>query len=732
MSLNRDPIEMNILIVSKEYPPETASGGIGTYVHQLAHTLADMGHHVEVITEGMQLRGSSMDGKVHVHRTYPPGKWVLRINRWTKNKFNNLMFAAKIYRRVRNTAVDIVETQNWDYPGIFLSLLKKQPVVTRLVTPLAEVLQTRIADPSRKSFNTIRILEVFWCWLEKISVLRSDALMTSSSAHAEYMRNIYGRKGLPIEVVPLGIKLPQMQEKARFPQNSSECLNILYVGRLEPRKGILALLKAIPEVVKHYPDVQFHIVGKDTFYGPGGTSYKSYCLQSLDAGYHKFVKFHGYLSNEDLQKAYKECDIFVAPSLYESFGLIYIEAMAYGKPVIGCRTGGVPEIVDHGRTGLLVPPEDHCKLADAVVSLCGNAQLREEMGRAARKEVERRFSSEKMAENTIEFYKTVIKEFIKSRKNSIYVKTKKSQFEEIEFCKIVDHVSDPSKPFEPKVSVIIPTYNRENPLCDTLRSALGQKYPNYEIIVVDQTKKHTAETESFLQSIGKRINYYKLETPSLPNARNYGMKKASGEIIIYIDDDVELSEAFIENHVKVYRNCSQIAGVAGGITGDGDFMRHSPPLPGFTKWGEFYGAFSTKRRGRCGTARGCNMSFRRDLLEAVGGFDVQYLASATREESDLCLRFRKKGYHIFFEPDAWLYHKELTEGGCKTDEKNIPRPQNWVTYHNEFYFFLKNFSWWRLPGYFVHVYSWYSGTIGQRLPLVMKGFFKACRSYSRL
>jgi glycosyltransferase involved in cell wall biosynthesis len=184
--------------------------------------------------------------------------------------------------------------------------------------------------------------------------------------------------------------------------------DVLFVGRLEKRKGLETLFKAIPLVLEEVPDAQFHIVGKDTNLAPNGGSYRDYLLQNLDKKYHKNVRFVGYVNDNELKDFYRNCDIFVAPSLYESFGLIYLEAMAWGKPVIGCDVGGVPEIVEDGETGILIPPEDENALAEAIINL-KDEKLRAKMGEQARKKIKERYTREKMALNSSEIYREIVK-----------------------------------------------------------------------------------------------------------------------------------------------------------------------------------------------------------------------------------------------------------------------------------------------------------------------------------
>lgn len=120
------------------------------------------------------------------------------------------------------------------------------------------------------------------------------------------------------------------------------------------------------------------------------------------------LHFLGHVETEMLERYYRCCDLFVAPSLYESFGFIYIEAMSFAKPVIGCSVGGVPEVIRDGVNGKLVPPEDPAALAMEMLRLLRDEPLRRKMGRQARAGVEANFTRERMVENTLVAYGQLI------------------------------------------------------------------------------------------------------------------------------------------------------------------------------------------------------------------------------------------------------------------------------------------------------------------------------------
>ncbi|MDJ0508940.1 MAG: glycosyltransferase family A protein, partial [Crocosphaera sp.] len=119
----------------------------------------------------------------------------------------------------------------------------------------------------------------------------------------------------------------------------------------------------------------------------------------------------------------------------------------------------------------------------------------------------------------------------------------------------------------PIISLIIPTYRREQILKDTLEEVLRQDYPHLEVIVVDQTETHDPTIQTYLEKLVEthKIKWFRLNWSSLPGARNYGVRQAHGEIILFIDDDVQLPPNYLQAHVAVYEKNAEIGAVAGRV-----------------------------------------------------------------------------------------------------------------------------------------------------------------------
>ena len=235
------------------------------------------------------------------------------------------------------------------------------------------------------------------------------------------------------------------------------------------------------------------------------------------------------------------------------------------------------------------------------------------------------------------------------------------------------------------VSLIIPTYNRFELPCKTISHVLDQGYPDYEVLVVDQSDR-TAPCMKELLSHDSRIKYFKIEEKGLPNARNYGVSKARGEIILFCDDDVMLSRGFVSHHARNYEDES-VAGVAGRVLSQGPSSsvkryEDNPRRIAKIRWFDLYqyDNFDSNVRTPADHAQGCNMSFRREIILRLGGFDKRFGGTAHLEETDFCIRLRNAGYGMAFDPEAELIHLKDTSGGCRASDW-----QNWFYWYGHNY-----------------------------------------------
>jgi len=252
-----------------------------------------------------------------------------------------------------------------------------------------------------------------------------------------------------------------------------------------------------------------------------------------------------------------------------------------------------------------------------------------------------------------------------------------------------------------KVSLIIPTYNRDEYLVDTLKCALLQNFDDYEIIVVDQSLQHKTDTLAFLEKHNEQIIYIKSETPSLTIARNIGVNASRGEVIIMVDDDTIFNENLIREHWNAHQNGSDI--VSGRVE-EGLLKTSNRPV-WFNKWGRYVGSENCLSNGPTNKLAGCNGSFKRKVFDTIGGFDERFIKMANCEDADFGYRAFSAGFKIIFIALAVVNHRKANDGGAGNRNKFLFLDQAY--YQNRFYFTKKNF-----PAY---------ALIYLRLRLIIKG-----------
>ena len=378
--------------------PASKRGGIQNYVLRLIRTLgASSEHQVHLLTDSEPDHSWSPLPNVVLHIVRP--RWVPGLGRWLPGLGESRDIARTMRHIVDRYALDIVEFPNWEAPGLIFTLSNPVPSVTRLSTCFAETMKI--------DGLPVGLGERFVRWAERTTSRRSTALVTHTGAHRRYMAQELGVPESAIALIPLGIEVPD-EPLPIVDHSGGEPLQLLSVGRLEHRKGTLDLLRALPAAVAKAPPFTLTLIGRDRLHAPGGRTFRQYADQELPPDIRVRLRFKDVVSDQELDQAYRQCDLFVAPSLYESFGLTYVEAMRYGKPAIGCWAGGIPEVIRHGHTGLLVQPSQPQALADAIITLLTDPNLRLRMGRNAHAWTRENFSVQVMAERTIALYERVL------------------------------------------------------------------------------------------------------------------------------------------------------------------------------------------------------------------------------------------------------------------------------------------------------------------------------------
>jgi GT2 family glycosyltransferase len=213
------------------------------------------------------------------------------------------------------------------------------------------------------------------------------------------------------------------------------------------------------------------------------------------------------------------------------------------------------------------------------------------------------------------------------------------------------------------VSVIIPTYRREAPLRRCLADVLAQDHASFEVLVVDQSPEHEPPTWAALRGLPPHARHVRLDRPSVTAAVNVGARLATGTLLLFLDDDIEIGERdLLARHARHYDDPG-IAGVVGRIV-NAERRADLPRPAAAGALGFLEMNFDHPYPMDVPTAAGANMSFRREVVERLGGFDERYTANAFRWETDFSLRVIRAGGRIRYDPEARVLHHYGTPGGC--------------------------------------------------------------------
>ena len=402
---------MNITLLTNEYPPHIY-GGAGVHMEYLTRELARIyggASRVQVFSFGDQ---DETRGNLTVQGVEPES-----VPKVADPRFEKLMDTLQrdLIMAGRVEAADIVHCHTW-YTHLAGLLVKP-------LTGAKLVLTTHSLEPHRP-WKVEQLGAAYYAssWIEKTAYQNADGVIAVSESMKRDVHELYDVPFERIRVIPNGID-PE-QYRPTFDDGvlksygvDPEAPFVLFVGRVTRQKGILHLVNAI----KHLrPGVQVVLCA-------GAPDTKEIGLEMTAAverargGEQNIVWIPKMVPKDDIIVLYSHAAVFVCPSVYEPFGIINLEAMACETPVVASAVGGIPEIVVPGETGLLVPlgetdenfePEDSegfsKDLAEAVNELLNDPERAAAMGRASRERVEERFSWRAVAEETLEFYRSLL------------------------------------------------------------------------------------------------------------------------------------------------------------------------------------------------------------------------------------------------------------------------------------------------------------------------------------
>ncbi|QOV90177.1 glycosyltransferase family 4 protein [Humisphaera borealis] len=387
---------LHICLVSQEFPPSTARGGIGTQTYLKAHGLAALGHSVRVISRSNDAeRHEYFDGPVHVIRV--PGMdhqfgIHTTIADWVTYSAS---VASAIAASHEASPIDIIDFPEWGCEG-FVHLLNRSqwnsiPTVIHLHGPLV-MFGHKIGWPELESefFRTGTAME-------GACLRMADRIFSSSDCSRDWCAREYGIDAANVPTIHTGVDVELFRPLGG---SGSEQLTIVFVGNLSLNKGVGVLADAALRLVLEFPSLRVKLLGS-----PKPDLAESLRERAAACGVPNLFDFLGFVDRNDVPRHLSAADVFAAPSCYEGGpGFVYLEAMACGIPVIACSGSGSSEAVVDGETGLLVPPNDSGALVTALRRLLSDTALRQSMGQRGRAEVLRRADSRKCIRDIEAFY----------------------------------------------------------------------------------------------------------------------------------------------------------------------------------------------------------------------------------------------------------------------------------------------------------------------------------------
>ncbi len=389
---------MNICLVNSEYPAGVVTGGIAAYTTAAANALVQAGCHVHVIIKkGVVPEG--LDDSVVLHEVQPqklPVFWVRNLLYrffWVLNQ--HLEYGYGVYLKVlelyKQKNITLAEIPDYNGEAFFLILKRVLPICIKLHTPSFLVSRINGVSPNLKDWIVKQ--------LESYCIKHATCLISPSRSLAESVSQDLHLKR-EIGIIPYPIQGKNV--RAHHSENKN-MIHIVYIGRLEVRKGITLLFNVIPLIFEKGIMVKFHFVGQNMIQHRKEYEKLLYFLETHPS-LKDSVNWVGPVNKDVLEEYFILADIFVMPSLYENFPNSLLEAMAAGCAVLAARNGGMQEIIQDHENGLLFQTNDEQDLYLKLMTLIEQPSLRDLLGSNAKRTIQDRYSYQMFAKRTIETY----------------------------------------------------------------------------------------------------------------------------------------------------------------------------------------------------------------------------------------------------------------------------------------------------------------------------------------
>ncbi|MFP3389688.1 1,4-alpha-glucan branching protein domain-containing protein [Brevibacillus sp. SIMBA_040] len=389
--------ERSVLVLSWEFPPHVV-GGLGRAVYDLSRHLVSQGIEVHVLTGAADsvAKQEQMDG-VHVHRlpTYVPSEredfmqWVFQLNLAMVDAVEALM--------QNGLRADVIHAHDWLVGWAAIEL--KQRLSIPLVTTIHALEHGR-----HQGIHTPLQHRIHEC--ERILTEASDRVIVCSHYMGNEVKKLFHVASEKLTVIHNGVEAKMAYEVENQELRQQLSLGdgpiLFFVGRLVREKGAHLLVEAVARLIHAYPALQLVIAGR-------GPILEDLRQTAAQMGVTHHVRFLGFVDDERRDQLFHLADVAVFPSLYEPFGIVALEAMSFGTPLVVADTGGLREIVRHGENGATVYAGDVESLVNQLHWMLGNPDKRLQMAAAARNDVLEHYDWTMLAQQTIEQYRLLTK-----------------------------------------------------------------------------------------------------------------------------------------------------------------------------------------------------------------------------------------------------------------------------------------------------------------------------------
>jgi len=391
---------MRVLMFSWEYPPHVV-GGLGKHVEELIPALLKKGVEVDLITPRFEGQTEVQEsGRLRVHRVYvqrPPD-----FDFYGGVARANINLAAHARFIAQQNGFDMIHAHDWlvSFAAVEIKHERRWPL-------LATIHATE-RGRGRGSLNgdgSTRINAAEW-WL----TYEAWRVIVCSEYMVEQVRDYFNLPLDKVDVVPNGVDPTPFDRlrvqdlsafRRRFVRREEEL--IFSVGRIVHEKGFDTLVEAMPQVLSQVPEAHLVVAGK-------GALLDTLRQRAMNLGISDKVTFTGFISDEDRDRLYLVADVAVFPSLYEPFGIVALEAMAAGCPVVVSEVGGLKDVVQHGETGITVYPGDPHSVAWGIVHTLQHPDWARQRAAKAEQRARTVYSWDRIADQTIDIYQRIVTE----------------------------------------------------------------------------------------------------------------------------------------------------------------------------------------------------------------------------------------------------------------------------------------------------------------------------------